>query len=284
MGLHSGKWAAVNGISTLRHWTVSETQAPAMGRASNTGFAPVRKKGVRSWSGQYTAYGAQPQCMPGTIFGFTGFSAPDDDVSGAGQTFTGNAIVDSVSMTWNWGNGEYLGHTVNFSGHLALTKGTGVMPVDAAVPDMPPVALCKIQTGAPDGSGYADLPNVVTVTLNISSSNQSFVNSSTIVGGVLWTGKKAGLPDWNLSISQQDNQRVGAPFDIGDNISIKLFTDATLFWLLQWGHVRDFTGIDANRETGAILARTINIDQTALDTTALGLVVMPSGTQWWPFV
>lgn len=288
MGLHSGKWAYVNGISTNRGWQVNEQQTPARGLASNTGFAPVRKKGVRSWNGSYTAYGATPSVMPGDLFGFTAYGAPDDDVSGNGQRYVGNAMCTGVSITWNYGSGEFLGHSVNFNGHLALTKDANTIAADASAPDMPPVALTKIQTGDVNGTTYVDLSNVVTVTLNISCQVQSFVNSSTIVSGVLWTGQKAGPVDWTLSVSQQDNLRVGAPFDIGDNVSIKLFVDATLYWLLQWGHVRDFTGIDANRETGAIIARTINIDQTAIDPgvgggNTLGVVKKPSGVNWWPF-
>jgi hypothetical protein len=283
MGLHSGKWAAVNGISTNRQWTLNETQNPAKGIASNTGFAPKRSRGVSSWSGSYMAYGATPACMPGTLFGFVGYSAPDDDTSGNGQRFEGNALVDSIAITWNYGSGEYLGHVVNFSGHLALNTTVGAMPADASAPDMPPVALTKIQSGAPVAPTYADIPNIVTATLTITSANQSFVNSSTIVDGVIWTGRKAGTVDWTLALSQQDNLRVSAPFNTGDNLSLKLFSDASLFWLLQWGHVREFTGVEANRETGAIVARTINIDMTALNTTALGTITEPNGTVWWPF-
>lgn len=291
MGLHSGKWAAVDGISTVHQWTINETQAPAVGRASNTAMGPVRKRGIHSWTGSYQAYGAVPACMPGALFGFVGYGAPDDDVSGSGQRYSGNALVNSISLMWNWGSGEYLGHTVAFDGHLELSKTQGDMPADSAAPDMPPVALTTIKTGASgatvDGD-YSVLANVVSATLNITMANQSFVNTSTVVGtgsnAKLWTGRKAGIPDWNLALAQQDNLRVGAPFDIGDNISIRLYADPTTYWLLKWGHVRDFSGITADRNSGAILARTINLDMNSIISgTTLGVVTDPTGTDWWPF-
>lgn len=290
MGLHSGKWAVINGVGTVRSWSINETQAPARGLASNTKFAPIRKKGVFSWNGSYNAYGAIPACMPGVLFGFTGYGAPNDDVSGAGQLYTGNAMVSGVTLTWNWGNGEFLGHTVNFAGDLALTKSSGSQPTDVSTPSMPGMELCKIQTGTPPDAGYADLPNVVTATLNISCSLQAAVNSSTIVGSgslaKIWTAQKAGPVDWSLSISQQDNERVGTiPFDIGDNRALKLFVNDSQFWHLKWGHCRGFEGLTADRESGALLARTINFDMTAIDPGApstLGTVTDPSGSIWWP--
>jgi len=284
MGLHSGKWAAVNGISTVRSWSINERQAPARGIASNTGMAPVRKKGVFSWDGSYNAYGATPAAMPGQLFNFVGYGAPDDDVSGNGQRYEGNGMVSGISLTWDWASGGFIGHTVNFAGDMALAKTSGALPVDATAPDMPTIALCKIQTGSVAETGYTDIPNVTNVTLNISCALQAAVNSSTIVGGKLWTAQKSGPIDWSLTIAQQDNDRLASiPFDIGDNRSIKIFTDASLFWLLKWGHCRGFEGLTADRESGALLARTINFDMTAVDTADLGTVTDPSGTEWWPF-
>lgn len=290
MGLHSGKWAAVNGVPNIHQWSISETQSPAKGRASNTALAPIRKRGVHQWSGSYSAYGGTPTCMPGVLFGFVGFGAPDDDVSGAGQRYSGNAIVDSVAITWNWATGECISHVVSFSGHIDLTKASGNEPADATTPVMPPIAPCKIKYGAVTASADGDFTNVAALTqavLTISSENQSFVNSDTVVGtgasAKLWTGRKAGVPDWTLALSQQDNLRVGAPFDIGDDISLRLYVDATTYWLLKWGHVRDFTGITADRNTGAIIGRTVNVDWNAYASPGLGVVTDPSGTQWWPF-
>jgi hypothetical protein len=47
--------------------------------------------------------------------------------------------------------------------------------------------------------------------------------------------------------------------------------------------VRDFSGITVNRETGAIIARTINVDMAAYYGSNAGQILLPGGTQFWPF-
>ncbi len=272
MTVHSGKWAAIDGFDTIENWSINDAHAPAMAVASNTAFAPVRRKGVRSWSGSYKGFGGQPAMMPGQVAAFVGYGAPADDSSGNGVRYSGNIMADSVALTWNWRTGEIINHTVNFTGHLALAIADGAQVVDAAVPDMPSIAL-------------AALPNVAQITLTFSAQNQNYINSDTVLSGIVWTGRKAGRIDWTAAITQEDDIRVGATVpQIGDDIELKLFINATEFWLLDFGHVRDYTGINANRSTGAILARTVNVDMTAWADggVAIGQIVKPDTTVWWP--
>lgn len=278
MSVHSGKFACVNGRSTVRNWSINDANAPAKVVASNTLGAHVRKKGVRSWTGSFAAFGAVPLVLPRETFTFTGYTAPDDDASGAGEQYSGTAMVSSVVITWNWANGEPLSYVCNFDGHLALSTSSGTT-TDATAVDAPIVALTKVQYDP--GSGYVDLPNLTQAVLTISAANQAYVNSSTVVSGQLWTGRKAGVLDWTLALSQQDNIRVSGIFNVDDDVKLKLFTDATLFWELWWGHVREFTGIQANTETGAILARTINMDMNGYNA-ANGKINKPGAVVWWP--
>jgi len=71
---------------------------------------------------------------------------------------------------------------------------------------------------------------------------------------------------------------------LDDIVQLKLFVDATKFWELQFGIVRDCTGITANRETGAVIARTQNVDMMAHNGATMGKVNRPDGTTWWPAV
>lgn len=284
MTVHSGKWAAIDSFDTIRQWTINEVSTPARAIASNTGFAPVRKKGVRRWSGSYQAYGGVPALMPGEVGAFIGYGAPTDDVSGAGLRYTGNIMCDSAAITFNWRTGEIIGHTVNFSGHLALAYASGAAVLDAIVPDMPSIALCAKPTWKPAASGaHAALPNVSQITLNFSAANQEYLNTDTVVSGTIWAGRKAGPIDWSAAIQQDDDERITGVPQIDDDIELKIFVDATTFWYLKWGHVRDYSNITANRETGAILSRAINIDMTAHDGTALGIIQKPGAITWWPF-
>lgn len=285
MGLHGGKFARVDGADTVRSWSISEMEKQPTAVASNTLLGTARRRGVRSWSGSYEAYGAVPiaGAMPGNIFTFQGYGAPANDVSGNGQLYEGDAISDSVAIRWNWKTGEILSHTVNFSGHLELDKLSGADPGDAVPPNLPEIGGCYVQWAAGDLLVFNTLPHVTQATLTIRSKNQAYVNSSTYSSGVLWTGRKSGPIDWNLSIGQEDEERLTDIFDIGDVINLKLFVDDTNFWLLTYGIVRDFTGIKADRETGAIMARTIPIDMNGYYGSSPGVIKKPGGTQWWPF-
>jgi hypothetical protein len=282
MTVHSGKFAALDGIDTVAQWTINHQQAPARGVASNTALGPVRKKGVSSWTGNYNAYGGIPVAMPGELIGFIGYTAPTNDISGAGMRYSGNVMIDSVAITWNWRTGDMLKHTVNFSGDLALARASGAQITDVAVPDMPSIAVCAKPTWKPAASGaHAALPGVGQITLTFTAANQSYVNSDTVIGGSVWTGRKSGPIDWTATVVQDDIEMV-APLP-GEDVELKFFVDATLFWLLKWGHTRDDGGITANIETGAILSRTINFDMTGHDGTALGVIQKPGATDWWPF-
>jgi hypothetical protein len=281
VGVHSGKFALVDGIDTVRNWTINEQQAPARGIASNTAFGPLRRVGVRSWSGSFTRYGGLPLLMPGDLFTFKGYGAPVTDVVGEdGMVYDGQAMVGSVGLAWDWQGAGLLVETYNFAGHLELSKDDSAPAfLDASLPSPNESCGTKIQYSV-GGGAYTDFENLTAAQLNIQCALQAYVNSST----VNWTGQKAGPIDWNMSLSQQDERRVAGVPDIGDDVKLKCFIDATLFWELLWGHVRDFTGIDANRESGAILARTINVDMTANEASggALGAIDLPGATQWWP--
>lgn len=120
---------------------------------------------------------------------------------------------------------------------------------------------------------------------------QAYVNSSTVVtvGGNcrLWTGQLAGPVAWALAVTEQDVRR--DLFIKGQSVDWKLYVTDTLFWRLRWGMVRDFTGIQVNMETGAIIQQTVNVDMDGFDLTAgsyaaaTGYVKKPDGTTWWPF-
>lgn len=281
MGVHSGKFALVDGIDTVRNWTISEQQTAARGIASNTAFGPLRRVGVRSWSGGFTRYGGSPVLMPGDLFTFKGYGAPVTDVVGTpGMVYDGQAMISAVSLAWDWQGAGLLVESYQFAGHLTLNKSDSAAAfLDASLPSPNESCGTKIQYSMGSGA-YTDFENLTAAQLNITCALQAYVNSNT----ANYTGQKAGPIDWNLSVSQQDERRVAGVPDIGDDIKLKLFIDATLFWELLWGNVRDFSGLTADRESGAILARTINIDMTANTSSggALGSIDLPGAVEWWP--
>ena len=283
MGIHSGRFGKINGINTVRNWNLSETMTPAMYVASNTRFGHGRKEGVRQWNGSFGVFGAAPIVMPGDFLAFEGYTAPTTDVDGdPGKTYAGSAYIDSVQLTWNWNSGELLAHMVNFSGHLGLTVGDDTV-VDVVEPDPERVCGTKITYDPAGGGGEVEITNLVQAQLTLSCPNVPYVNSSTNC----LTGRKKGIVDWTLALTHQGEERDVA-LDIGDDLDLRLYIDATQFWRLTWGHVHDYSGLQVDPESGAIIQRTINISMNGFLAGAsspgpVGAIRVPgASSDWWP--
>lgn len=284
MSVHSGRFALVNGQGTMAGWSINDQHTPSEAVASNTQFGKARRVGVREWSGSFAFFGTKPLAMPGSSFSFSGYTAPENDGFGNGLVYSGTAFASQLAITWDWSSGALIRSQLDFVGHLALTSAQAAPPLDASVPVLESIAVSNgiwlqdITTSV----ASAAIPNVAQATLTITNSIQEYVNSSTIVGGSLWKGRKPGIVDWAAAIVQQDNVRTA--FAIGDQVALKMYVDATTFWNLQYGIVKDFTGIQINRETGAIIQQTINVDMDAVKITdgSIGSITQPDGTLFWP--
>lgn len=273
MGVHSGRFGVIDGVHTVRNWNLTDQQTTARYVASNTKFGTGRKKGVRSWSGSFAGFGGQPVLLPGDFATFNGYTAPDDDVSGNGECYSGQIYVPTVSITWNWASGELLSWTANFVGHLALTRSTDEFE-DLTAPDPEPVCGTKILYPTTQWT------NVTQAVLNLQCPNVAYVNSDTIVSGTCWTGQKQGIFDWNLAVTEQNNGRQSA-LEVGTDVKLRLFIDATTFWRLTWGHVAGYSGLTVDRQTGAIIQQTVNIEKNGFLAGDTGVVQAPDGTVWW---
>lgn len=282
MTILSGKFGVVNSYSTVRNWSINDVVSPQRFIGSNTKRGTGRRKGVRSWTGSFSAYGAVPTALPGSSFTFTGYTGPTNGISGAGVTYSGTAFVDSVAVTWNWGSGSILSHVVNFSGHLALTKGSA-STTDVTDPDVPVVCGAKITYNEVIETVDTDVEwqNLVQATLTMSTPSIPYVNSSTIASGVCWTGRTGGILDWTLAVTEQNEDRL-AILEIGEMLDLKLWADDTDYYRLKWGMVEGYSGLNVDRETGAIISRTVNLGMNGYNGTE-GQVTLPgAGSNLWP--
>lgn len=281
MGLHVGRFGLIN-ESTCRSWSISDDTSPKRWLTSQTAGGSARTAGVRSWSGSANFYGGTPPVMPNEVISFEGLTAPDDDVEGnAGVHYSGSARVSSVEITWSFlGDDIILMNTVNFAGHLALTVGSDTI-ADATTPEVYPVALCPIKW---DTAGANTLANWTQCVLTVTADIKPYVNSDTVVAGVIWTGQEMGNIDWAASITVQDTARTGLPV-IGNDYDWELYQDATDYWDLQQGHVASYSGITVDRETGNIVEATINVMMSGHDLTSVGRIRRPGDVaDWWPGV
>ena len=281
MSVESGRLGLVNGESTVRQWNISRQGNPVSGIASNTRSGTVRRPGVNDWSGSFNNYGGVPLKLPGDTFTFDGYTAPDSGTGGtAGDVWSGNAIVDSIAMTWNWASGEMLSYVTNFSGNGELTVGTDTHS-DSTDPAIFIPCGTKIDYGA--SASETEWDNLVQAVLTITAANVAFANSSTVASGSCWTQRKAGPIDWTLAVTEQNNAGLPSAIDIEESERFRLWVDSSDYWELEWGIVGDFSGLDVNRESGAIIQRTVNISMDGHDGSSLGKIVLPgASTPWWP--
>lgn len=288
MAVHSGKFGVVNSQSTVRNWSINDAQTLAKGVASNSAFGPFRRRGVEEWSGGFTMYGKQPTIMPGDSFTFQGYSAPDNDAYGAGIEYSGTAIVKQLVINWNFTGGEMINMAIDFDGHLNLANQgvSGAVYLDSSTPVIPPIVLGSLSYST-DGSSFTVWSDVSQATLTITNEVQEYVNSSTIVNDTnaiphLWKGRKSGNMDCTLSVVEHNLNRTR--FNKGDDLRVKLFVDATTFWDIKWAQVKDFTGIQVDRETAKILQQTVNMEFNGVTTadSSLGYIKKPDTTTYWP--
>lgn len=288
MGVYSGKFGAVDGISTVRQWNINDSMQPQRYAASNTRWGKGSQPGVNEWSGGFSIFGHTSPVMPGDQFSFLGYTAPNDGISGAGIRYSGEALVQQLQLSWNFQGGEILNGQVSFNGHLDLAiEPTGAAIDDVlAPPTVPPIVNTKIQlSSAAPWTTFEDWTNVAQAQLTISCELKSFTNSSTIIDGELWTGQRAGNIDWSLSITEHDISR--SKVIKGQRYAVRLYVNDTDFYEIRWVQVNEFTGLTVNRESGDIMQQSVNMTMDGFDTDAapgdaVGALILPDESIWWP--
>lgn len=275
MSVISGILGAVNTISTVGKWSISykaDTQAYV---ASNTLGGTGRIAGNGDWSGSYDALGHTPAVLPGAAFAFLGTI---DNVKGA----SGTAIVDKVEINWDIEGGKPISHTVTFSSNGALTLGAAVV-TDATIPNPPSSIGTKVELGTVVTSPvFTELTDVRTIRLTLSNDNKSYVSSGT--AGQTKRTKGNFDCDFAISVYAGDWSTLPAPNTVK---AVKLWVDATTFWLINWGMIGELSNLEVDRETAAPVGATVNgsLNGFALlngATPTAGFVKNPATTQIWP--
>lgn len=274
----SGRFGAVDTFSTVYGWTLEETQNDVPTAASNSRAGTLRRASTRDWTGAITMGGAEPAYYPGQEFTFSGYIGPNSGVQfGAGYVYTGQALVESIEITWDWEGGTPLRHVVNFGGHGALSNSIDNPIEDLTNPVMPPVCPTFIEWGDSESEiVWTDLSNA---TLTLTNQLQTVVDSSTNC----WTERYAGILDWTLSLTSNNVSRdAGDVPDLGDSERILIYDDATSFWELEKGFIISRPGNNVSVEDGAMVTNSWEIGMQADDGGGIGTVTAPDATVVWP--
>lgn len=280
MGIHSGKFGAVNGISTVRNWQIGETSDVKVFAASNTKGGTGRRRGNRDWSGNIAHYGGLPLVLPGEEFNFAGFTSPDDDVSGNGVRWYGPAICESVNINWNWETAEIINSVINFAANGALARDTTEI-TDTSNVDAPSPIGAGVRIIPSGSSSAGELCPVVSAALTLTTPAKPYANSCT--AGQM--KRKLGNLDWTLALVLHENDPDDLPYAIDDFVGIQIDIDDTgsNYWEMIYALVQDFSNIVTDIETGNIIQMTSNFGMAADDAEGnIGTISLPGGTQYWP--
>lgn len=294
----SGRWGAVaigstaTPAGTVRNWMVNSLQTPKTFVASNTKIGTGRRTGLFDWNGNFGSYSPFPVAMPGQEFGFIGYVGPDDGITphGIGTTADGPAILESITINWDWMTNEIISMVYNFQGNGELVITTSALadtrPIFAEPSSIAHPTL-EIYTGE---TPVEWTPCVQSCSLTISASLLPYSNSC--VSPFLL--RRAGIIDWTLAMVLQESDIQNAtntvPIEEGMYAMVTLPVSPSQFYRLRFGKVRDFTNYVVDIETGKLVNYTINFDMSIDDENendGFGSIYVPdpAGTAliWWPF-
>jgi hypothetical protein len=200
-------------------------------------------------------------------------------------------------VTWDWSTAAIINWALAFSGNGPLVTNQSNDLTDLTDPDVPSSTLARIVfdadgfeptsggggSGGFGGSGAEEEICVASSSLTLTAANLPYVNSCT--EGC--TYRKAGVIDWTASVVVQNNRRdldLDTPFDIGDDLDMRWYINAEEFWWLKWAHVKDFSALTVDVESGAIITQTVALEMNGFDAinNLRGKIVMPGANKaWW---
>ncbi len=273
-------------ISCVRTWGITTAASLQEAVCSAAAGAKFRVDGIIDWSGQYSAYGAVPDIWPGESFQFDGAIVGAD---AAAVGVTGDAICDSVVINIDIEARAILNHQVNFSAEgsdLDFANGSVDVPADDGIPAPVTASACKVEI-APGlaFTSFAEIAEVRTATITISKENLAYASSST--GGV--TFRKEGNLDARLDITAYAALADGWDSWPKPNViyAIKVYVNATEFYLFKYLVTQDMGGLDVDIEGGGLVGGSLGFDFTGYaeetgPTWTQGVITKPDLSDLWP--
>lgn len=278
-------------LGCVRQWGISHTGQSTPVVCSSSDGAQQLADGNLDWEGSFVGFGGLPPVMPGDAFEFHGaITGEDEDAVGA----NGDVMVSQVAIRWNQETGAPLEYTVTFQGDGPLSRDNSTLdvPPDTGVPNPVTSRLKKVEIAVPAGSpSFAELADVLSVTLTISRSNVDY-NGTGNVGG--YTRRALGnlAASLDIQLRAQDSDGWNSFPAIHAVRAVRLYTAITAiegadaFWLLNWMKVTAHNGLDVDLAGPNIVGGTIQWgfhSATPISSTPTrGTILMPGGSAYWP--
>lgn len=266
-----GQWACIDTILTQSTWSIGESNTAPKYVASNTGNAEVSVPGVRGWTGTVSGKG-YPGKFPGASFSFIGYEAPANGISGNGNRYSGNAIVESLTLNWNWANGDPIGYELGFGGSGPLTRASGTQILDSSVP-----TLFGSNLGAPqfslDGTDWDDFEAAVSASVAFTTAGQTNANSGTAG----WQERVAGPLSGTFTLVTESENRQLTHHSL---YYLRFPLDGSNYFQIKTGRFLNYSNIQFDRTTNKVVQQTLNLVFNAHDGTSLGHVKNGASFVW----
>lgn len=283
--------SGTSAITSVRNWRIEPKNAVVGGATSNSGGARFNIPGVFDFSGSFQLYGPSTlgYVVPGTAYVFYG--QPDS----AGDEVKGGIIIDSMTVNCDIEAGGILSADVAFSSigastavytadNTALTYQTRTSLTNTGVPAVQSGIGCKASWEVL-GQTAADITGVRSWSLTLTSANIAFSHSG--AGGV--TKRVAGEKSAKASVRFYDadvaaHDAATTDYRSGTVGKLRLYTDASLFWLLTYS-VINASPFEVPIEGAGMVSNELQFDWSShanvSGTITRGVLTDPNSVSWF---
>lgn len=247
-----------NTIGQLKNISIDRTEDTGQVHDSSVNQAPRTRSGNVDWSGTFEVNGADPIVVPGE-------TVTIEADAGNGEGWSGDCIIDEVTLTVNLESAEEISYSVSFSGNGALTYGDVTVSVDAVDTVLLNSKDAVLSIAAPAGSpSYSEIPNWKQVTITLTADNIQYTDAST--NGVV--KRLAGNKDCSLSVDMNiDGADIGAAAvpQVGDKYMLTL-TIGGITWTINYVRINGHSGISISPMERNVIAATLDCSWDAIAT------------------
>lgn len=277
--------ASLTRYSRVRNWQLDAITNPQTRTYSGTRFGTQRIPGFINYTGSFEGFGARPPLFVGDTFTFFGYTAPTTGVACTpGCAYHCPAIVDSLSITWNWtAENRDMTWNIGFSSTGDLTTLASFDdPCDDAV--FCDANTCDLEFRLKDpcnADAAVEFCNLTSATLTFTANNLEYSNSSTSCR----VKKEVGNLDWRLEVVDQNPCIIPTLQSI---YWIEIEDTASTYWSLKWGMFTGVSGLRVDTESGEMISKTNVFEMQAVNccvpgTPVRGAIIDPLVATKWPY-
>lgn len=277
--------AVLTRFDRVRNWRWNGRSNPDVRRYSGTRFGTQRVPAFTEYDGSFQGYGALPPLFVGDEFTFIGYTAPTDGTPCTpGCAFSVLALVERLSITWNWtAENKLVFWEIGFNSN----EDAVVLPTFDDPCDDDPICFdnpCNLEFRLKNpcaADALIDFGNLVSATLNFTSENTTYSNNST---GCLLK-RKPGALDFTLDVVDQNPCIVPI---INADYRIEIEASPTTHWLLKWAQYLGFSDHVIDTETNTMIGKTNHFAMQAVSccvpgTPVRGEIIDPATNILWPY-